>query len=115
MSKSLEPIESVSDGPTVLVVEDNEDLRENAVVVLRLEGYNALSAKDGQDALDQLVTGKCEPDLIVSDIAMPRLDGYDFFEALHKIPSLRTIPFIFLTARGSRRDIPFGKELGVDD
>ncbi len=115
MSEPVASTESVSVGPTVLVVEDNEDLRENAVLVLRLEGFNALSATDGQDALDQLMTGKCEPDLIVSDIAMPRLDGYGFFDAVHKIPALRTIPFIFLTARGSRRDIRFGKELGVDD
>src|SRR5450432_1416953 len=115
MSATPESPESAAVGPTVLVVEDNEDLRENAVLVLRLEGYNALSATDGQDALDLLMGGKCEPDLIVSDIAMPRLDGYAFFEAVHKIPTLRTIPFIFLTARGSRRDIRFGKELGVDD
>src|SRR5258707_2359905 len=115
MSEPVASTESVSVGPTVLVVEDNEDLRENAVLVLRLEGFNALSATDGQDALDLLMSGKCRPDLIVSDIAMPRLDGYGFFEAVHSNPTLRAIPFIFLTARGSRRDIRFGKELGVDD
>src|SRR5258706_9822101 len=102
-------------GPTILVVEDNEDLRENAALVLSLEGYEVSVAIDGQDALDMLTNGSCAPDLIVSDIAMPRLDGYGFFEAIRNIPNLRTIPFIFLTARGSRRDIRFGKELGVDD
>ncbi len=101
--------------PTILVVEDNEDLRENAVLVLTLEGYLVVSAVDGQAALDLLSAGECRPDLIVSDIAMPRLDGYGFFEAVHNNPTLRTIPFIFLTARGSRRDIRFGKELGADD
>src|SRR5258708_1605247 len=101
--------------PTILVVEDNEDLRENAVLVLTLEGYSVVSAVDGQDALELLSAGEGHPDLIVSDIAMPRLDGYGFFEAVHNNPSLRTIPFIFLTARGSRRDIRFGNELGADD
>jgi signal transduction histidine kinase len=101
--------------PLILVVEDNEDLRENAVLVLTLEGYQVASAIDGQHALDMLSAGECRPDLIVSDIAMPRLDGYGFFEAVHNNPLFRTIPFIFLTARGSRRDIRFGKELGADD
>ena len=104
-----------STAQTILIVEDNEDLRENAVLVLTLEGYNVFSATDGQEALDMLMAGECSPDLIVSDIAMPRLDGYGFFEAVHSNPLLRTIPFIFLTARGSRRDVRFGKELGVDD
>ncbi|MEP7286808.1 MAG: response regulator [Chloroflexota bacterium] len=103
------------DGSTILVVEDNEDLRENAALVLSLEGYVVVAAMDGQDALDILKSGQCQPDLIVSDIAMPRLDGYGFFEAIRQMPALRTIPFIFLTARGSRRDIRFGKELGADD
>src|SRR5260221_810994 len=101
--------------PTSLVGEDNEDLRENAVLVLTLEGYLVVSAVDGQAALDLLSAGECRPDLIVSDIAMPRLDGYGFFEAVHNNPTLRTIPFIFLTARGSRPDIRFGQELGPDD
>jgi len=109
------PSPLVQTRPTILVVEDNEDLRENAVLVLTLEGYSVVSAVDGQDALELLSAGECHPDLIVSDIAMPRLDGYGFFEAVHNNPSLRTIPFIFLTARGSRRDIRFGKELGADD
>ncbi len=106
---------STNTGQIVLVVEDNEDLRENAALVLTLEGYQVFSARDGQDAMDLLNSGQCHPDLIVSDIAMPRLDGYAFFEAVHNMPSLRAVPFIFLTARGSRRDIRFGKELGADD
>src|SRR5579862_8115220 len=98
MEAKSSPLVQVSQ--TIMVVEDNEDLRENAVLVLTLEGYQVVSAVDGQDALDLLATGNNHPDLIVSDIAMPRLDGYGFFEAVHNNPSLRTIPFIFLTARG---------------
>ncbi len=100
---------------TILLVEDHEDLRENATLVLSLEGYQVFSACDGQEAIELLTTGKCHPDLIVSDIAMPRMDGYAFFKAVRDVPELRVVPFIFLTARGSARDIRFGKQLGADD
>src|SRR5688572_27842076 len=92
-------------GARILLVEDNEDLRENATLVLTLEGYEVYSARDGQEAMDMLTQGGWQPDLIVSDIAMPRLDGYGFFEAVHAIPELSVVPFISLTARGSPRDI----------
>jgi signal transduction histidine kinase len=111
----MKPTQTPNTGATILLVEDNEDLRENATLVLSLEGYNVFSARDGQDAMELLTSGQCQPDLIVSDIAMPRMDGYGFFNAVHAIPSLRVIPFIFLTARGSARDIRFGKQLGADD
>src|SRR5260221_14379764 len=84
--------------PTILVVEDNEDLRENAVLVLTLEGYLVVSAVDGQAALDLLSAGECRPDLIVSDIAMPRPDGYWFFEAVYNNPPMGNISFFFLNA-----------------
>lgn len=99
---------------TVLFVEDNEDLRKNAALVLDLEGYAVRLASDGQAALEMLEQGLV-PDLIVSDIMMPRVDGYGLFEAVQQMPHLRGIPFIFLTARGSRQDITAGRQLGVDD
>jgi two-component system sensor histidine kinase/response regulator len=111
----MTPAQTTPTNATILIVEDNEDLRENATLVLALEGYNVFSACDGQEAIELLTSGSCRPDLIVSDIAMPRLDGYQFFRAVHEIPELRVVPFIFLTARGSARDIRFGKQLGVDD
>ncbi len=99
---------------TILFVEDNKDLRKNAALVLELEGYEVQVARDGREALD-LLEGGLVPDLIVSDIMMPRMDGYQFFEAVRQIPSLRAVPFIFLTARGSRRDISTGRMMGADD
>ncbi|NDJ75733.1 MAG: hybrid sensor histidine kinase/response regulator [Chloroflexi bacterium] len=98
----------------ILFVEDNEDLRENAALVLGLEGYEVQVARDGQEALDMLETGMI-PNLIVSDIMMPRMDGYEFFEAVRQKPQLKGVPFIFLTARGSRQDISTGRLLGADD
>jgi len=99
----------------ILFVEDNPSLRENAALVLKLEGYTVRVARDGQEALEILDSG-FQPELIVSDIMMPRMDGYQFFEAVRrKYDYLRAVPFIFLTARGSRRDITTGRLLGADD
>jgi two-component system, sensor histidine kinase and response regulator len=99
---------------TILFVEDNEDLRENAALVLGLEGYKVQVASDGREALEFLENGLV-PSLIVSDIMMPRMDGYEFFEAVRQKAHLKAVPFIFLTARGSRQDISTGRMLGADD
>ncbi len=99
---------------TILFVEDNEELRENAALVLGLEGYSVKLARDGREALDLLEEGFV-PGLIVSDIMMPRMNGYEFFEAVRQKDHLKGVPFIFLTARGSRRDISVGRMLGADD
>ncbi len=102
-------------GADILIVEDNDDLRENAALILEMEGYTVAGARDGRLALDLVETG-FRPDLIISDIMMPRMDGYQFFEAVRRQhPHLRAVPFVFLTARGSRRDIAAGKLLGADD
>jgi two-component system sensor histidine kinase/response regulator len=98
----------------ILLVEDNKDLRENATLVLHLEGYEVQAASDGREALELIETGFV-PQLIVSDIMMPRMDGYRFFEAVRQKRSLRSVPFIFLTARGSRQDVSTGRMLGADD
>jgi two-component system sensor histidine kinase/response regulator len=100
--------------PTILLVEDNKDLRDNASLVLRLDGYKVQTASDGREALELLEIGFV-PDLIVSDIMMPHMDGYEFFEAVRQKRHLRTVPFIFLTARGSRQDVSTGRLLGADD
>ncbi len=99
----------------ILVVEDDEDLRNSVETVLVAENYTVHAAFDGRHALDILEQADWRPDLIVSDIAMPRMDGYDFFVAVHEVPALRAIPFIFLTARGTKRDIRMGRQLGADD
>lgn len=99
----------------ILFVEDNGDLRKSAALMLEIEGFTVVGAEDGRAALDLIETG-FRPDLIISDIMMPRVDGYQFFEAVRRDhPYLRAVPFIFLTARGSRRDIAAGKLLGADD
>ena len=99
--------------PIILVVEDDMALLEGIRELLELSEYKVLTATNGQEALE--VLEKKHPDLIVSDIMMPEMDGYQFHEKVREQPELSTIPFIFLTARGEKADIRRGKELGADD
>lgn len=101
--------------PVVLVVEDNNDLREEMALVLTYKGYHVHSASDGRHALELLSDVSWRPDLIVSDVLMPRMDGYQFVRAVRAIPDLNDVPFIFLTAYGTRQDMRIGRELGSDD
>jgi putative two-component system response regulator len=100
-------------GEMILVVEDNDVLRQGIQALLEVEGYVVHTASQGEEALEQLKS--ITPDLILSDIAMPVMDGYSFFEQVRSTPEWVSIPFIFLTARKGREDIFTGKKLGVED
>ncbi len=97
----------------ILLIEDDKVLRENTTVFLEEEHYKVISAEDGikgvQLALEEI------PDIIVCDIAMPKLDGYEVFKTLHEITATSFIPFIFLTARSEKEDMRAGMQLGADD
>jgi len=99
--------------PTLLVVEDDPAMLVALRDILESAGYKVKTAENGQEALDTL--GDTRPALILSDIAMPIMDGFELLEAVRQRPIGATIPFIFLTARGTREDIFTGKTLGVDD
>jgi putative two-component system response regulator len=98
---------------TLLIVEDHDILREGLQLLLETEGYRVAAAMHGQDALRQMET--ITPDLILSDISMPEMDGYAFYEAVRARPEWVAIPFIFLTARGDRDDVFTSRKLGVED
>ena len=98
---------------TILVLEDNSDLLKNIELILEMEGYQVVSACSGPQALTLLE--QTRPDLIISDIMMPEMDGYEFYQCVRRHPELLTIPFIFLSAKGEKEDIRFGKQLGVDE
>jgi two-component system sensor histidine kinase/response regulator len=100
-------------GPLILVVEDNRTLLDGLRDLLHFSGYRVLTAIDAKEALVLLETRL--PDLIISDIMMPEIDGYQFHAQVRRRPELIDIPFIFLTARGEDADVRKGKELGVDD
>jgi putative two-component system response regulator len=98
---------------TILIVEDHEILREGLQILLEAEDFHVISAEHGLDALQKMETAN--PDLILSDISMPEMDGYAFYDAVRARPEGVAIPFIFLTARGERDDIFTSKKLGVED
>ena len=98
---------------TLLIVEDNDTLRDGLREMLGLEGFAVVTAANGNEALGRMST--ITPDLILSDIAMPVMDGIEFFSAVRNRPEWVTIPFLFLTARGEKQDILRGKNLGAED
>ncbi len=98
---------------TILVVEDNAIMLDGIRDILEMADYRVISALDGQEALELLQQNS--PALIVSDIMMPRMDGYQFFSAVRANPQWFSIPFIFLTAKDQRIDVRLGKQLGADD
>jgi putative two-component system response regulator len=98
---------------TLLIVEDNHALREGLREMLAIEGFRVHTAFNGREALR--VMGNITPDLILSDITMPEMDGFSFFSEVRARQDWVTIPFIFLTARSEREDVLAGKTLGVED
>jgi CheY-like chemotaxis protein len=97
----------------ILVIEDNEDVREEIVAILGFEGYEVRAAENGRRGL--AIVAEWAPDLVICDLMMPELDGYATLEALRAEPISATIPFLCLTARGERRDMRRAMELGADD
>jgi two-component system sensor histidine kinase/response regulator len=103
----------VDDTGRVLVVEDQPALRVAIQRYLEANGYTVSTANDGAQAL-QVMEG-ITPDIIVADIMMPTMDGYEFYHAVRTRSEWTSIPFIFLTARAQREDVIKGKALGVED
>ncbi len=97
----------------VLIVEDMTAIREGICDILELEDYQTLQAANGREAL--AVMEQSAPDLIISDIMMPVMDGYAFYEEVRQRDEWLAIPFIFLTAKDQRTDIRRGRRLGADD
>jgi two-component system response regulator NreC len=98
---------------TILVIEDEPPVLDNILEMLSFEGFEAVGANNGPLGI-QLVR-EILPDLIICDIMMPEMDGYEVLQELRHDLETATIPFIFLTARGERRDMRKGMELGADD
>jgi CheY-like chemotaxis protein len=98
---------------SVLVIDDNKDIRENTAEILDMAGYKTFTAENGKKGVEQALKEK--PDVIVCDIMMPELDGYGVLHLLRKNPETVHIPFIFLTAKTERSDLRKGMEMGADD
>jgi len=98
---------------SVLVIEDNQNIRENTAEIMELAGYKAFTAENGKKGVELALKEK--PNVIICDIMMPELDGYGVLHLLRKNPETQQIPFIFLTAKTERADFRKGMEMGADD
>jgi DNA-binding response OmpR family regulator len=99
--------------PLVLVAEDDEDILELVVFDLEDEGYEVLTARDGEAAVALALERR--PDLILLDVAMPGLDGYEVTRRLRADEATRGTPVVLLTARAQVRDVILGFEAGAND
>ena len=97
----------------VLLIEDNDEIRENTAEILELANYQVDTAANGKLGVEKALENA--PDLIICDVMMPVLDGYGVLHLLQKNESLKNIPFIFLTAKSERGDFRKGMEMGADD
>ena len=98
---------------SVLVIDDNPNIRDNTAEILELAGYKTITAENGKQGVDLAM--REIPSVIVCDIMMPELDGYGVLHLLRKNKDTQNIPFIFLTAKTERIDFRKGMEMGADD
>ncbi len=98
--------------PTVMVVDDSLTVRKITGRLLEREGYRVITAKDGVDALEQLLTAS--PDVIIADIEMPRMDGFDLTRNIRADARLKTVPIIMITSRTAEKHKRYAEEIGVN-
>ena len=97
---------------TILVIENEDFVRENILELLDAEGFLALGAADGFQGV--ALARQCRPDLILCDVLMPEFSGYDVLESIRAQPQLAHVPFVFLSARTSQEDTSMGLGSGAD-
>ena len=98
---------------TILIIEDDTVLRETTAEILELENYKVVTAPNGKRGAEQAKI--ILPDLILCDIMMPEMDGYELLKALSKEEQTKRIPFIFMSAKTEMKDVRKGMDLGADD
>src|SRR5262245_23975770 len=98
---------------TILIIEDQPDMRDNIATILEMENYAVLAADDGRQGL--ALAREEKPDIILCDVMMPGMDGHAVLHGVRSDPTIAGTPFIFLTAKGEKRDQREGMNLGADD
>ena len=96
----------------ILIIEDDNAIRENTSELLELEGYATLTASNGKIGLEKIK--RHLPDLILCDLRMPEMDGFTVLKNLGESPDLKRIPFIFFSAKSEKIDIKTGMDAGAD-
>lgn len=97
----------------ILIAEDEPDIRELVAFTLRFAGHEVVTTNNGEEALHK--AQEMIPDLIMMDVRMPRMTGYDACRAMKQIPSLKDIPVVFLSAKGQDAEIQSGLEAGAEE
>src|SRR6202163_4448133 len=103
----------MNDPPLILVVDDNETNRDILITRLEIHGYRLLQAADGEEALAS--TAQHSPDLILLDVEMPKLDGFEVCRQLKNDPAMPFIPIVLVTARAASQDVVTGLDAGADE
>ncbi len=98
---------------TILIIEDNKDMRENTAEILEMANYKVITSDNGKSGIELARNNK--PDLILCDIMMPEIDGYNVLRAIENIPEMIGTPFVFISAKSEKKDIRTGMDLGADD
>lgn len=97
----------------ILIAEDEPDIRELVLFMLRFAGYEVVAATNGEEAVQTALREK--PDLILLDVRMPRMTGYDACRLMKANPDLRDVPVVFLSAKGQESEIQSGLEAGAEE
>lgn len=97
----------------ILIAEDERDIRELVAFTLRFAGHEVFAANNGEEALE--MAPKVNPDLILMDVRMPRMTGYEACKAMKANLDLKDIPVVFLTARGQENEIQQGLDSGAEE
>jgi two-component system alkaline phosphatase synthesis response regulator PhoP len=97
----------------ILIAEDERDIRDLVAFTLRFAGYEVFAAPNGEEAVE--LASKVNPDLILMDVRMPRMTGYEACKVMKANPALKDIPVVFLTARGQETEIQQGLEAGAEE
>src|SRR5512143_3186777 len=97
----------------ILIAEDEPDIRELVTFMLRFAGYEVVAASNGEDAV--LTASRERPDLVLLDVRVPRMTGYEACRLMRANPDLRNVPVVFLSAKGQEAEIRSGLEAGAEE
>ncbi len=97
----------------ILIAEDERDIRDLVAFTLRFAGHEVFAASNGEEAVE--LAPKVNPDLILMDVRMPRMTGYEACKILKSDPDLKDIPVVFLSAKGQENEIQQGLDSGAED
>jgi two-component system chemotaxis response regulator CheY len=98
----------------ILIVDDSKTIRNLVAFIMKKEGFKVTMAEDGMDGLEKLYSSPDHVDLIISDINMPRMDGFTFIKTVREQEAYRDVPIVVLSTEGKEHDIQQGLQLGAN-